>query len=227
MKIDKYNSFKTYRQMLSKKTKERFGLDSSFKWNNDPRQFFISLSRYKFVAKMLQGKKNVLEVGCGDGFNSRIVKQEVHNLDISDNGKIFKKYTKITNSKKWNINFFEHDFIKNKSDKIYDAIYFLDVLEHIPQKKEKTFIENILYSLEANGVLVIGIPTLEFQKFSRPKLYSGHINCKTAKKLRSLLDIYFGNVFIYSMNDECVHTGFDKMACYLIAICTNKKINVL
>ena len=70
----KYNSFKTYRQMLSKKINERFGLDSNFKWNNDPRQFFISLARYKFVAKMLQKKNNVLEVGCGDGFNSRIVK---------------------------------------------------------------------------------------------------------------------------------------------------------
>jgi 2-polyprenyl-3-methyl-5-hydroxy-6-metoxy-1,4-benzoquinol methylase len=219
----KYNSFKTYRQMLSKKINERFGLDSNFKWNNDPRQFFISLARYKFVAKMLQKKNNVLEVGCGDGFNSRIVKQEVQSLDISDNGKIFKKYTKITNSKKWNIKFFEHDFIKNKLDKTYDAIYFLDVLEHIPQKKEKTFIQNILHSLDKNGVLIIGIPSLEFQKFSRPKSYSGHINCKTANNLRSFLDIYFGNVFIYSMNDECIHTGFEKMACYLIAICTNKK----
>ena len=221
----KYNSFKTYKQTLSKKKliNEKFGLDSNFKWHNDPRQFFISLSRYKFVAKMLQKKKNVLEIGCGDGFNSRIVKQEVQNLEITDNGKILKKYAKITNSKKWKTTFFEHDFVKNKLNKNYDAIYFLDVLEHIPKNKEKKFIKNILHSLDKNGVLIVGIPSLEFQKYSRPKSYSGHINCKTSDGLRKLLYLYFHNVFIYSMNDECVHTGFEKMACYLIAICTNKK----
>ena len=34
--------------------------------------------------KILKGKKNVLEIGCSDGFNSRIVKQEVKNLDLCD-----------------------------------------------------------------------------------------------------------------------------------------------
>ena len=117
---NKYSSFKTYKQTISnrKLVNEKFGVDSNFKWHNDPRQFFISLARYKFVAKMLQKKKNVLEIGCGDGFNSRIVKQEVENLEITDNGKILKKYAKITNSKKWKTTFFEHDFVKNKLNEL-------------------------------------------------------------------------------------------------------------
>ena len=55
---NKYSSFKTYKQTLSKRklVNEKFGIDSNFKWHNDPRQFFISLARYKFVAKMLQKK---------------------------------------------------------------------------------------------------------------------------------------------------------------------------
>ena len=36
---------------------ENFGINSSWKWYNDPRQFFISLSRYKFVSKILKGKE--------------------------------------------------------------------------------------------------------------------------------------------------------------------------
>ena len=41
----------------------KLGLASSYVWPNDPRRLFISLSRYKFVSKMLEGKNNVLEIG--------------------------------------------------------------------------------------------------------------------------------------------------------------------
>ena len=31
-------------------------------------------------------------------------------------------------------------------------------------------------------------------------------------------------VFMFSMNDEVVHTGYHKMAHYLFGLCTGKKI---
>ena len=45
-------------------------------WHGDPKRLVFTLSRYKFVAKMLSGKNSVAEIGCGDGFGARIVKQE-------------------------------------------------------------------------------------------------------------------------------------------------------
>ena len=48
-------------------------------WTVDPKCLLFSLSRYKFVSKLLSGETNVLEVGCGDGFYSRIVAQTVKN----------------------------------------------------------------------------------------------------------------------------------------------------
>ena len=204
-------------------SKEKFGTSSNWKWFNDPRQFFISLARYKFVARLLSGKKSVLEIGCSDGFNSRVVLQEVKNLTISDvDKKILKSARKIKN-KKWKFKIIEHNFIKKKLNKHFDAIYLLDVLEHINKKKEKIFIKNILNSLNKNGVLIVGMPSLEFQKYSRSKIISGHVNCKSGDQLKKLLLKFFDNVFIFSMNDETVHTGFQKMACYLFAICTNKR----
>ena len=101
----------------------------------------------------------------------------------------------------------------------------LDVLEHIPVKKEKVFLKNILKSLKKEGIFIIGIPSLEFQAFSRPKHISGHINCKTSNELKKTLNSYFHNVIIFSMNDEMVHTGFEKMSCYLFALCVNKKFS--
>ena len=60
----------------------KLGLASSYIWQNDPKSLVISLSRYKFVSKMLLGKDNVLEVGCGDSFQNRIVNLSATKTDI-------------------------------------------------------------------------------------------------------------------------------------------------
>ncbi|HVA40067.1 MAG TPA: hypothetical protein VNF49_05345, partial [Candidatus Binataceae bacterium] len=62
----------------------RLGMMNNQVWHDDPRRVVFTLARYKFVAKMLSGKKHVLEVGCGDAFASRIVKQEVGKLTVID-----------------------------------------------------------------------------------------------------------------------------------------------
>jgi hypothetical protein len=221
----KYFDFDSYKKMLieEKKNKQHFGLDSNYKWHNDPRQFVISLARYKFVSKILSGYKKTLEIGCADAFNSRVVKQEVGQLDVCDNELVFKDFFNKIKTKKWKINYFLHDFTKKKLKKKYDSIYLLDVLEHIDKKNERNFIKNIKFSLQKNGVMIVGIPSLEFQKYSRDKKVSGHVNCKTGAQLKKFLLNFFNNVFIFSMNDEIVHTGFQKMACYLFAVCVNKK----
>ena len=223
-KVKKTKFFKIFLRDTKKRIiNEKLGINSSWKWFNDPRQFFISLDRYKFVAKILSGKKNVLEIGCSDGFNSRIVKQEVNNLDLCDIDENLLNEARLNSSARWKSKIFFHDFLKNKTIKKYDAIYLLDVLEHISKSLEKKFIKNILKSLDDNGVLIIGMPSKEFQKYSRPINISGHINCKTAKDFKNLMNNFFHNVFIFSMNDELVHTGFEKMSCYFFAICTIKK----
>jgi hypothetical protein len=38
------------------------------------------------------------------------------------------------------------------------------------------------------------------------------------------MEDYFHNVFVFSMNDEVVHTGYYPMAHYLFAVCAGKKI---
>ena len=135
----KYFDFDSYKKMLieEKKNKQHFGLDSNYKWHNDPRQFVISLARYKFVSKILSGYKKTLEIGCADAFNSRVVKQEVGQLDVCDNELVFKDFFNKIKTKKWKINYFLHDFTKKKLKKKYDSIYLLDVLEHIDKKNER------------------------------------------------------------------------------------------
>ena len=44
----------------------RLGLMINESWNQDPKRTLFTLARYKFVARMLSGRKHVLEVGCAD-----------------------------------------------------------------------------------------------------------------------------------------------------------------
>jgi hypothetical protein len=81
-------------------------------------------------------------------------------------------------------------------------------------------VSNLCNSLTENGILMIGTPSLESQAYASPPSKAGHINCKTSTELKALLEKYFFHVFIFSMNDEVVHTGFSPMAHYLLALCS-------
>ena len=40
------------------------------------------------------------------------------------------------------------------------------------------------------------------------------------------MEKFFRNVFMFSMNDEVLHTGFEKMSNYIFALCVNKNENI-
>lgn len=199
----------------------QLGLEKSAAWHTDPRRLLFVLSRYKFVAKMLSGMKRVLEIGCGDGWPTRIVLQEVKSLHCIDIDSVFIEDLKEKKvDPKWVFTSEVHDMLKGPVTPVFDAAYSLDVLEHIQQKDERRFMENLLASLSNNGVAIIGMPSRESQQYASPLSKIGHVNCKTASALRKLLADYFEHVFIFSMSDEVVHTGYYPMAQYLLALCT-------
>jgi predicted SAM-dependent methyltransferase len=105
----------------------------------------------------------------------------------------------------------------------FDAAYALDVLEHIDPADEGRFLANITTSLVAPGVLIIGMPSLESQPYASAASKAGHVNCKTAPDLKVLMQKYFHDVFMFSMNDEVVHTGYHKLAHYLFALGVGKR----
>ena len=73
--------------------------------------------------------------------------------------------------------------------------------------------------LKEGGVAIIGTPSLHASDYASERSQIGHINLFSPDRLVSTLENHFNNVFLFSMNDEVVHTGFDKMAHYLIVLC--------
>lgn len=200
------------------------GLMSNQTWHDDPRRLTFLLSRYKFVSKMLSGCSHVLEVGCADAFGVRIVLQEVGRVTAIDFDPVFVNDVEQRMEERWKFECRQHDILTGPVPGSFDGAYSLDVLEHIPEDQESRLIGNVVASLSEHGKLVVGLPSLESQQFASAASKAGHVNCKTEQALRDLLAPYFYHVFLFSMNDEVVHTGFGPMAHYRFALCCGKKL---
>ncbi len=201
------------------------GLMTNQVWEDDPRHLVFTLARYKFVSKMLSGRSHVLEVGCADAFGTRLVLQEVERLTATDFDQTFVDDVLRRMDPDWKFECRQHDLLAGPFPGVFDAAYAMDVIEHIPAAQEDVFVGNIVGSLTSEGVLILGSPSLESQAHASPPSKAGHVNCKSGKGLRELMERFFHNVFVFSMNDEVVHTGFAPMAHYLIAIgCTRRNL---
>ncbi len=192
------------------------GMTSDY-WSRDPKRLGFVLARYKFVARMVEGMERVLEVGCADGFGSRIVRQHVGALVAIDSEFESIREAMANQSSVWPIDYLCHE-LRDEPLPGFDAVYALDVLEHIPSKDEDQF----LRSMRGSGsVAIIGMPSLESQGYASDLSRQGHVNCKRGPDLKEALKRHWKNVFLFGMNDETLHTGFAPMAHYRLALCTS------
>ena len=183
-------------------------------WERDPKRLAFVLARYKFVARMLEAFGRVLEVGCADGFGSRIVRQHVGELTAVDIDAASIEEAKRGGSKVWPVTFWEHDILA-KALPGFDAVYALDVLEHIEPEMSNQFLCRLR---QCASVAVIGMPSLESQAYASELSRKGHVNCMRGPDLKRALQRQWPNVFMFSMSDEVVHTGFQPMAHYRMAL---------
>jgi SAM-dependent methyltransferase len=179
----------------------------------DPKHLGFVLARYKFVAKMLAGKGRVLEIGCGDTTGARVVRDHVTQLEGVDQSTYLRSEMTIPVQQLDAV----EDELPNDS---FDAIYALDVLEHVEPKKENQFLYNVVRALTTSGVFIVGTPSLESQRYASVLSKKYHVNCKTEREFRLTLEGHFRNVFVLGMNDEALHCGFGPMTHYRLAICT-------
>lgn len=176
-------------------------------------QLLIRLARYKFAARMIKKTDHVLEIGSGSGLGSIFLSQcckTVTGIDV--------KSTEVEEArsinKRDNVTFIVGDLFNEDDSKKYDVVVALDVIEHMPAEKGRSFVNKISNILNAGGMMVIGSPSCYSYEFQSPLSKASHIKCYDQPELFELVDNYFGRTIAFSMNDEMVHTGFYKMAWY-------------
>lgn len=193
-------------------------------WRDDPKHLGFIFSRYKFCSKILSGKKEILEIGCGDAFATPVVAQTVESVHCIDFEPLLYESNKKRLKSFDNITFGIHDITEKPLHKKFDAAFSIDVLEHIKPENECKYFENICRSLHEHGIFMVGTPNIIAEKYASKYSKIGHINLKSYEDLKKLFMTYFKNVFLFSMNDEIVHTGYYPMAHYLIAIGIGPKL---
>lgn len=201
----------------------RLGKAAAAAYVTDPKMIAFMASRYKFVSKMLEGAEMAVEIGCGDGFGAPLVAQGVGRLVCTD----INESTIADNAKRLsmfkNIEFKYFDFRVGAFPQKTNAIYAVDVIEHVYPQEEPVFLRNIANSLGNQGVALFGTPNKAAERYASENSRAGHVNLKSHDVLRKTLSSLFYNVFMFSMNDEMVHTGYYPMAHYLWALCVGPR----
>lgn len=204
-------------------TRVTLGRASSNAYRTDPKMIGFMAARYKFVAKMLEGVESALEVGCGDGFGAPVVAQSVGKLICTDIDEASLADNKSRLAFAKNLAFEYFDFRQSGYPVPMHAVYCVDVIEHVFADEEAVFLTNLAASLTPLGIAIIGTPNQTAEKYASENSRKGHVNLKDHKALRGLLSQYFERVFLFSMNDEVLHTGFYPMAHYLWGVCVGPK----
>lgn len=201
----------------------RLGPYTSHIWSHDPRHLGFLLARYKFCAKMLSGRKKILEVGCGDSVGTPVVLQEVESVHGIDFEPLVINDAIERNPYKDRCSYEVHDMLQGSVKGRFEGAFSLDVIEHIPPDLEDVFVKHIAESLQDHGVLILGTPNVSAHAYASEGSRLGHINLKSKETLNELMQKYFTNTFSFSMNDEVVHTGFSPMSHYLLCMGVGKK----
>jgi 2-polyprenyl-3-methyl-5-hydroxy-6-metoxy-1,4-benzoquinol methylase len=186
---------------------------------SDPLFATIKLSRYKFAAKMLSSEDQVLDLGCGkgygayffskfgkssigldevDSFDSGIIKSKTHNLELIK-GDILAPPPQIDNRK-------------------FDAVVSLDVIEHFNLADGDKILKWCKRHIYDNGMVIIGTPNRHSQAYRSRINQHQHIYEYEPEELEKKIKENFERTFMFSMNDELVHTGFSKLAWFFFII---------
>lgn len=181
------------------------------------------LGRYKFCAKMLEGKKKVVEIGCGDGFGIPLVAQFVEHLHCVDWDERSLENCQRRLSHLKNVTYECINLNESTLNLEADGAYSVDLIEHLDPAAEATFMQNVCAFLKPSGVLVTGTPNITSSPYASPQSECQHTNLKSKQTLKEFTETYFKHAFMFGMNDEVLHTGFAAMSHYLFSIGAEKK----
>ena len=189
----------------------------------NPLMATVKLARFKFVSKMLDKNDRIIDVGCGGGLSTFYYSNFCSKALGIDNDSRRKKEWCSHKSKK--LDFIHLD--AKSLDKIkFDAncIINVDFIEHISKKEGINFIKDCKHYLEnqtnkRNKMLIIGTPSYYSKKYRAKHNLKHHKYEYKPEELYNLCSKNFSRVLKFSMNDELVHTGFDKLGWFFFLIC--------
>ena len=200
---------------------QRYPFELESMYAENPLMATIKLARFKFVSKMLDKRDIVLDLGCGNGISTHYYSyycDHVIGVDIQEAVK--DSWDKNENTK---IQFLRKDILTDAPYNLdsFSVITCVDVIEHFSKDDGERILQLSSSALKRSegGIMIIGSPSVHSQPFraSHNKLH--HIHEYDPDELQQLCGKYFSRTFQFSMNDELVHTGFNKLSWFFFIVC--------
>jgi len=119
---------------------------------------FSHQGRFKKALSLIgssEEKQSILDFGTGDGYFIDLLNQEKHNLNIYGYEPVEYMFNQIEVSNT-NINLIKN--LEEVSNKTFDFITCLEVLEHFDKKDQHKLIQEIKDKLKPNGKIIISVP---------------------------------------------------------------------
>jgi 2-polyprenyl-3-methyl-5-hydroxy-6-metoxy-1,4-benzoquinol methylase/ectoine hydroxylase-related dioxygenase (phytanoyl-CoA dioxygenase family) len=205
-----------FKELLGKES-VTFGPYFSFQLKHTPRHVLYSLAYHKFAAKMIGNNKEILDIGCSEGLGTMLLAEfATYVLGMDIDAPAIESAQK--NFGRENVEFQAGDILNSSIRGNFDAAASFDVIEHIYPEHAAKFIDAIADRLKKEGVAIIGTPNITSNQYANERTKSGHVNLYSAERLQEEMGRRFENVFMFSVNDEVIHTGFSPMAHYLLAM---------
>lgn len=173
-------------------TGERILLDAE-----TPLMIARHFSAYKFAEDYVSGK-NVLDIGCGEGYGTHYLSGFAESITGIDYDKTIVEYAK-EKYRRNNLKFYTLD-IKNidSLDSRFEAVCSFQVIEHI--QDAGLFLENIKRLLTDDGVFICSTPNRRDASLDSPTpLNKFHLKEYLLDEYRQLLENYFKSADIFGL----------------------------
>jgi 2-polyprenyl-3-methyl-5-hydroxy-6-metoxy-1,4-benzoquinol methylase len=133
-------------------------LQGNFEAEDFLADYDVHIEKYFFAARLLDTKKKVLDVACGQGYGSFILSRfssQVVGVDIAED--------RIATSsrlfhKEGNIEFILSDALRIDFHDEFDLVACFETLEHIAPGDQERFIRVLRRALKPGGILIISTP---------------------------------------------------------------------
>jgi hypothetical protein len=227
------------------------GLRASRLWQDDEARSVSYLAHYRFVAAVMGIRNDVAEYGCASQAGARLILQQSRKLILFDPRRLIVDDLQWRFQDDWKFEAQLHDILSAPLPRQVDSIFCIDFLQYISRDEEDDFVRNLRDSLlrdfdflligspsygadtpptaqqtlgaEAPHVLAAQLSGQDLPCRSRSAHGDARVYRRSGAELKTLMDRFFHNVFMFSMIDEVALPGIQPNTQHVFALSCSKK----